>query len=64
MTKELLDAIQKALDQGFRVELIKLKSGEIQVNTVSRKLLKKLPNPRPERRAGRTERGQLLQILQ
>ena len=40
MTKELLDAIQKALYQGFRVELIKLKSGEIQVNTVSRKLLK------------------------
>ena len=40
MTKELLDAIQKALDKGFRVELIKQKSGEIQVNTVSRKLLK------------------------
>ena len=40
MTKELLDAIQKALDKGFRVELINLKIGEIQVNTVSRKLLK------------------------
>ena len=40
MTKELMDAIQKALDHGFRVEIIKLKSGEIQGNTVSRKLLK------------------------
>ncbi len=40
MTKELLDAIQKALDQGFRVELIKLKSGEIQVQHRVPKLLK------------------------
>lgn len=36
MTKELIDAIQRALDNGFRVEIIKLKSGEIQANTVSR----------------------------
>ena len=36
MTKELLDAIQKALDQGLGVELIKLKDVEIQANAVSR----------------------------
>ena len=40
MTKELLGAIQKALDKGLRVELVKLKDGEIQANAVSRKLLK------------------------
>lgn len=28
MTKELIDAIQRALDNGFRVEIIKLKSGK------------------------------------
>lgn len=40
MTPELIKAIQAALDRGLRVELIKTKSGEIQANTVSRKLLK------------------------
>ena len=40
MTKGLIKAIQAALDKGFRVELVKLKDGEIQANTVSRKLLK------------------------
>ena len=40
MKPELIEAIQKALDKGQRVELIKLKDGEIQANTVSRKLLK------------------------
>lgn len=40
MKPELIEMIQRALDKGFRVELIKLKNGEIQVNTVSRKLLK------------------------
>lgn len=40
MTKELLEAIQKALDKGLRVEIIKTKSGEIQANTVSRKTLR------------------------
>lgn len=40
MTPELIEAIQKALEKGMRVELIKLKDGEIQANTVSRKLLK------------------------
>ena len=40
MKPELIEAIQKALENGMRVELIKLKDGEIQENTVSRKLLK------------------------
>lgn len=40
MKPELIEAIQKALEKGMRVELIKLKDGEIQANTVSRKLLK------------------------
>ena len=40
MKPELIEAIQKALENGMRVELIKLKDGEIQANTVSRKLLK------------------------
>lgn len=40
MTPELIQAIQAALDKGLRVELIKLKSGEIQANTVSRKTLR------------------------
>lgn len=41
MKQELIDAIQRALDKGLRVELIKGKDGEIQANTVSRKLLLK-----------------------
>ena len=40
MTPELIEAIQRALDKGFRVELIRTKDGSIQANTVSRKLLK------------------------
>lgn len=40
MTPELIEAIQKALDKGLRVELIRMKDGTIQANTVSRKLLK------------------------
>ena len=40
MTKELLEAIQKALDKGFRVELLKDKDGNIKAQTISRKLLK------------------------
>ena len=40
MTKELLDAIQKALDKGQRVELLKDKEGNIKAQTISRKALK------------------------
>lgn len=40
MTPELIEAIKKALDQGFRVELIRMKDGTIQANTVSRQRLK------------------------
>lgn len=40
MAPELIEAIQKALDKGLRVELIRMKDGTIQANTVSRKLLK------------------------
>ncbi len=40
MTKELIQAIQAALDKGFRVELLKEKDGSIKAQTVSRKLLK------------------------
>lgn len=40
MPTELIVAIQEALNKGYRVELIKGKNGEIQANTVSRKLLK------------------------
>ncbi len=40
MTPEMIKTIEAALDKGLRVELIKLKDGEIQANTVSRKLLK------------------------
>lgn len=36
----MIRAILEALDKGLRVELIKVKTGEIQVNTVSRKRLK------------------------
>lgn len=49
MTPELIQAIQAALDKGLRVELIKLKSGEIQANTVSRKTR---GNKKAPRRAG------------
>lgn len=40
MTKELLEAIQKALDKGQRVELLKDKDGNIKAQTISRKALK------------------------
>lgn len=40
MTKELLEAIQKALDKGQRVELLKDKEGNIKAQTISRKALK------------------------
>lgn len=40
MTKELIDAIQKALDKGQRVELLKDKEGNIKAQTISRKALK------------------------
>ena len=38
--KELPEAIQRALEKGQRVELIRAKDGTVQANTVSRKLLK------------------------
>lgn len=40
MKPELIEAILQALEKGMRVELIQLKDGEIQANTVSRKKLK------------------------
>ena len=40
MKPELIEAILQALEKGMRVELIQLKGGEIQANTVSRKKLK------------------------
>ena len=40
MTKELIDAIQKALDKGQRVELLRDKEGNIKAQTISRKTLK------------------------
>ena len=40
MTKELIDAIEKALEQGLRVELLKDKEGNIKAQTISRKALK------------------------
>ena len=40
MTKELIQAIQAALDQGLRVELLKDKDGNIKAQTISRKALK------------------------
>lgn len=40
MTKELIDAIQKALDKGQRVELLRDKEGNIKAQTISRKALK------------------------
>ena len=40
MTKELIDAIEKALEEGLRVELLKDKEGNIKAQTISRKALK------------------------
>ncbi|WP_287552335.1 hypothetical protein [Dialister sp.] len=40
MTKELIDAIEKALEKGLRVELLKDKEGNIKAQTISRKALK------------------------
>ena len=40
MTKELIDAIEKALEKGLRVELLKDKEGNIKAQTISRKGLK------------------------
>lgn len=40
MTKELIDAIEKALEKGFRVELLKDREGNIKAQTISRKALK------------------------
>lgn len=40
MTKELIQAIQAALDKGMRVELLKDKDGNIKAQTISRKALK------------------------
>ena len=40
MTKELIDAIEKALEKGLRVELLKDKEGNIKAHTISRKALK------------------------
>ena len=40
MTKELIDAIQKALDKGQRVELLRDKEGNIKAQTISREALK------------------------
>ena len=40
MTKELIDAIDKALEKGLRVELLKDKEGNIKAQTISRKALK------------------------
>lgn len=40
MTKELIQAIQAALDKGLRVELLKDKDGNIKAQTISRKALK------------------------
>ena len=37
MTKELIDAIEKALEKGLRVELLKDKEGNIKAQTISRK---------------------------
>lgn len=40
MNPELIKAIQKALDKGFRVELLKDKDGNVKAQTISRKALK------------------------
>ena len=40
MTKELIGAIEKALEKGLRVELLKDKEGNIKAQTISRKALK------------------------
>ena len=40
MTKELIDAIEKAMEKGLRVELLKDKEGNIKAQTISRKALK------------------------
>ena len=40
MTKELIDAIEKALEKGLRVGLLKDKEGNIKAQTISRKALK------------------------
>lgn len=40
MTKELIDAIEKALEKGLRVELLRDKEGNIKAQTISRKALK------------------------
>lgn len=40
MTPELITAIERALAKGLRVELIQMKDGTIQANTVSRQRLK------------------------
>ena len=40
MKPELIEAIQKALDKGQRVELLKDKEGNIKAQTISRKALK------------------------
>lgn len=37
MTPELIEAIQAALDRGFRVELLKDKQGNVIVQTIQRK---------------------------
>lgn len=40
MSPELIKAVRDALEQGYRVELILDKEGNIKAQTVSRKLLK------------------------
>ena len=40
MTKELIDAIEKALEKGLRVELLKDKEGNIKAQAISRKAVK------------------------
>ena len=40
MKPELIEAIQKALDKGQRVELLKDKDGNVKAQTISRKVLK------------------------
>ena len=45
MTEQMIQALEAALNRGFRVELLMGKDGTIKVQTVSRKKLNIVPTP-------------------